>query len=106
MAAHDLRNPLYAILNHNAVLLAQDPVARGPKYRELREVMYASSEFMGHLVEDLLDVANIEAGLLQLDLTATDVVAVVARNVTRSRALAAKISITLGLLSLLSMKNR
>ncbi len=90
MAAHDLRNPLQSILTHSAFLMDEDPVALGPDYRAFLEVICASSEFMGHLVDDLLDVAKIESGQLQLDYAPADLGALLAKNVSINRVLAAK----------------
>lgn len=90
MAAHDLRNPLQSILTRSAFLLDEDPVALGADYRKFMEVIYASTEFMTHLVDDLLDVAKIESGRLQLDISPVDLGALVTKNVAINRVLAAK----------------
>lgn len=97
MAAHDLRNPLHVILSHSGFLLEEDPTALGSQYREFLETIYASSEFMSRLVDDLLDVARIEAGQLELELTAADLGALITKNVALNRMLAAKKSITINL---------
>jgi two-component system, OmpR family, sensor kinase len=97
MAAHDLRNPLHAILNHSGLLLAENPSTPGPQYREFLQAVYASSEFMSRLVDDLLDVARIESGQLQLDLSTVDIGALLTTNVTLNRILAAKKSIAIDL---------
>jgi len=97
MAVHDLRNPLHAILIASEFLSQEDPAKLGDSYRELVDTICAFSQFMANLVDDLLDVTKIEAGQLQLDLVATDVGDLVARNVAINRMLATKktISITL-----------
>lgn len=90
MAAHDLRNPLHAILSHSEFLLDEDPLTLGTEYREFMQVIHASSDFMARLVDDLLNVARIEAGQLNLDYAAVDLSALIARDISINRALAAK----------------
>jgi signal transduction histidine kinase len=90
MASHDLRNPLQSILTRSAFLLDEDPAALGADYRKFMEVIYASTEFMARLVDDLLDVAKIESGRLQLDVSPVDLGVLVMKNVALNRVLAAK----------------
>ena len=99
MAAHDLRNPLQSILTHSAFLLEEDPVALGADYRKFMEVIFASTEFMTRLVDDLLDVAKIESGRLQLDYSPVDLGALVSKNVALNRVLAAKKQIGIELIT-------
>ncbi len=99
MAAHDLRNPLQSILAHSAFLLDQDPVALGENYRTFLEVIFGSTEFMAQLVDDLLDVAKIESGRLQLDYSAVDMVALLTKNVLLNRVLAAKKQVEIELIT-------
>ncbi|PKN92391.1 MAG: two-component hybrid sensor and regulator [Chloroflexi bacterium HGW-Chloroflexi-6] len=99
MAAHDLRNPLQSILAHSAFLLDEDPVALGADYHKFMEVIFASTEFMARLVDDLLDVVKIESGRLQLDYSAVDLVALVTRNVVLNRVLAAKKQVEIELIT-------
>jgi signal transduction histidine kinase len=90
MAAHDLRNPLYAILIQSEFLLEEALAALDPEHREFVEGIHAYSKFLANLVDDLLDVARIEAGQLQLDLDVVDLEALVTRNVALNRVLAAR----------------
>lgn len=87
IAAHDLRNPLQVILTYSQFLL-DEAQSLGPEHREFVETIRTSSDFMLHLVDDLLDVARIEAGTLDLDLAPVDPGALVERNVARNRVLA------------------
>ena len=87
MAAHDLRNPLHVILMQSGFLLDE---VENPQQREFLESITAYSEFMSNLVDDLLDVAKIEAGQLVLDLWPVDMAALVTRNVNMNRLLAAR----------------
>ncbi|HEY7396548.1 MAG TPA: PAS domain S-box protein [Gemmatimonadaceae bacterium] len=66
--AHDLRNPLGAILMQAALLerVGPDPERRDQKAKEL---IIRSAKRMNRLIQDLLDVATIEAGRLKLEST-------------------------------------
>ncbi|MES1243352.1 MAG: HAMP domain-containing sensor histidine kinase [Acidobacteriota bacterium] len=90
IAAHDLRNPLEVILTYSRFLLDEAAGSLDPEHLEFVRTIRSSSEFMLRLVEDLLDVARIESGTLELDLTAVDLGALVERNVALNRVLAGK----------------
>ncbi len=97
MAAHDLRNPLQLILSHSNFLLEEAASQLSPEYLSFLEMISASSEFMAHLVDDLLDVAKIESGQLQLDYAPVELAALLTRTVKLNRVLAAKKQIRLEL---------
>jgi signal transduction histidine kinase/GAF domain-containing protein len=65
LVSHELRNPLAAIRNYAEELLA-DPALTGD-HRHLTEVIDKHSAHMQHLVDDLLDLARLEAGKLHID---------------------------------------
>lgn len=88
IAAHDLRNPLQVILIYSQFLLDEAAGSLDPEHLEFVRAIRRSSEFMLHLVEDLLDVARIEAGTLELDLAPVDLAGLVERNVALNRVLA------------------
>ncbi len=90
VAAHDLRNPLEVILTYSQFLLDEAEESLRPEHLEFVRTIRSSSEFMLRLVEDLLDVTRIEAGILELDLAAVDLCEMVERNVALNRVLAAK----------------
>jgi len=90
IAAHDLRNPLSVMMSYSEFLKEDAGAVLNDEQREFLDIIRASSEFMLGLVNDLLDVAQIEAGQLRLDLQPHDLVALVRRNVALNRALAAK----------------
>jgi signal transduction histidine kinase len=94
MAAHDLRNPLYAILLHSEFLLNE---YQSQENHEFLEVIHDSSQFMAHLIDDLLDVTKIESGQLQLDYVPLDLPRLVEHNVARNQILAAKKQIIISL---------
>jgi len=97
MAAHDLRNPLNAILAYSEILKEEDPASLGGEYQESVELIYHSSEFMLNLVEDLLDVSRIESGTLTLDYAPVDLVQFAERNLAVNRLLASRKEISLRL---------
>lgn len=97
MAAHDLRNPLSVIMSYSNFLMEDAGAALNDEQREFLRIIRQSSEFMLHLVNDLLDIAQIEAGQLRLDLQPTDLVALVRRNLALNRVLAAKKNIEIQL---------
>lgn len=97
MAAHDLRNPLHNILLASEFLSEENPARPASQYQEFLEVIRTSSQFMVNMVDDLLDVAKIEAGKLNLDYAPEDLPNLVQKNLSRNRALAAKKGITLTL---------
>jgi PAS domain S-box-containing protein len=66
VVSHDLRNPLSGITMCASVLL--DPEPPPPEsVRSMAEVIRESAEWMGRIIQDLLDVSRIEAGRLALE---------------------------------------
>jgi signal transduction histidine kinase len=88
IAAHDLRNPLSAILAYSEFLLADLSDQLDEEQVEFLNVIHSSSQFMSQLINDLLDVAKIESGKLDLDLEPTDLGDLVTANVNLNRRLA------------------
>ncbi len=97
MAAHDLRNPLQIISTYSELLLQQVAGEVNSQQAEFLQIILDSSTFMAHLVDDLLDVAQIEAGTLRLAPEPTDLVALVRRATDLNAVLARKKGITLHL---------
>ncbi len=87
MAAHDLRNPLGAIRSFSTMLLDPDMSIPPEKAREFIGRIRSSSEFMLRLIDDLLDIAAIEAGQLRLDLRLWDMAELLRRNLVLMRVL-------------------
>jgi signal transduction histidine kinase len=96
MAAHDLRNPLQNILYYSEFLL-DEPEKLDPEQTEFITTIHHQSQYMASLVNDLLDVASIESGKLQLDLQPVDLVKLAQANLNRNRLIAARKNITLDL---------
>jgi signal transduction histidine kinase len=93
IAAHDLRNPLGVILIYSQFLIDEVSGRLEPEQMKFVETIRSSSEFMLNLVENLLDLAQIEAGRLDLDLSSIDLGELLERNVSLNRVLAQKKSI-------------
>jgi signal transduction histidine kinase len=97
MAAHDLRNPLHAIMSYSEFLLEEADDVLSAEHLEFLRIIRDSSDFMLALVNDLLSVSTIAAGQLRLDLRSVDVLALLRRNVKLNGILAQKKGISLTL---------
>lgn len=95
IAAHDLRNPLNAIQMYSEFLTDEAGDVLNAEQMEFVTIIHSSSRFMLRLVNDLLDVAKIESGKLELELATTDLVAMIDRNVALNSAMASKKQIKL-----------
>jgi signal transduction histidine kinase len=95
IAAHDLRNPLNAIQMYSEFLLDEAVDALDSEQMEFVSIIHSSSQFMLKLVNDLLDVAKIESGKLQLELVKTDLSEFIERNVSVNTPMAARKKIRL-----------
>ncbi|SDC39194.1 two-component system, OmpR family, sensor histidine kinase ResE [Paenibacillus sp. UNCCL117] len=70
--SHELRTPLSMLHGYSEALL--DDIAATPEDRqELAQVIYDESKRMGRLVHDLLDLARMENGHMELNLRELDV---------------------------------
>jgi len=67
MAAHDLRNPLGAIMSFSEFLEDDLQAVLSQDQAEFLEIIHSSSRYMLDLVDDLLDVTTISRGKLTLD---------------------------------------
>jgi len=90
MAAHDLRNPISVIQTYSEFLLDEAGESLQDEHFEFLKVICKSSEFMLGLLNDLLDIAKIEAGKLELHRKQTDLASLIRTNLERNRVLAQK----------------
>jgi signal transduction histidine kinase len=90
IAAHDLRSPLGVILSYSEFLESEAADVLDAEQRNFVAAIRTTSQFMLRLLDDLLDVSQIEAGQLNLDLQPTDLVALLRRNIGLNRVLAAR----------------
>ncbi len=74
--SHELRTPLNAVIGFAEIITSQlfGPVT--PKYMECGEDILASGRHLLSLINDILDMARIEAGRYELDIRSTDAIAV------------------------------
>jgi two-component system, chemotaxis family, CheB/CheR fusion protein len=84
MLAHELRNPLAPL--RNAACLLQE-FGSDPRLRGATEIVQRQVQQMTRLVDDLLDIARIAQGKIQIHKEPVELAAVVARAVETSRPL-------------------
>ena len=94
VVSHDLRNPLSAISMCTRVLLETPPESAGER-RELLSTIDESVQWMQRMIRDLLDVSNIEAGVLSMERSVEDVAPLVESAVQMLAAQAADRSVSL-----------
>ena len=97
MAAHDLRSPLSGIMGYSELLADElAPLLTASQVKLFGQIV-KSSEFMGGLINDLLDISAIESGHLSLKRLLVDITCPIKGCVEINRALASKknMSITL-----------
>jgi two-component system sensor histidine kinase/response regulator len=86
MAAHDLRNPLGIIQTYSDFLIEEVSALLNPEQRDLIGSIKLSSEFMLHLVNEMLDFSNIESGKVKLNLERTDLFELVRHNIQLNKS--------------------
>lgn len=97
MAAHDLRNPLGVIMGYCTLLKTRlaDSSSVDEKFFTMIDKIYSSSSFMLKLINELLDVAVIEAGTVQLHLSDVNLTELIQENINLFTGLAQKKDIIL-----------
>jgi len=81
IAAHDLRNPLATIKNAATFLGSGSQQIKTETRERLNAIIYDSSDYMIALLNTLLDVSTIEAGMLSLSLETIDLCEIVEQTV-------------------------
>lgn len=93
--SHEIRTPLSMVQGYSEALL--DDIAASPEERrELVQVIHDESLRMGRLVKDLLDLARMEAGHLEMQLQQVDVSALIGRVYRKFSVLAKDRGIEIG----------
>lgn len=90
MAAHDLRNPIGVILSYSEFLGEETADVLSEEHLQFLQTIRRSSEFMLRLLNDLLDLARIESGRLDLEREPVDLAALIRENVLLNQVLADK----------------
>jgi signal transduction histidine kinase/DNA-binding NarL/FixJ family response regulator len=70
--SHDLRTPLNAIINFTKFLSKERYGELSPRQQELQSRVLANADHLLTLINDILDLAKVEAGRLELNPTAVD----------------------------------
>lgn len=78
VVAHDLRNPLSVVRGYADFLLSGVTGELDAEQDEIVRTMRRTTDYMLHLVEDLVDFSRIQAGALDLEREPTDLGALVA----------------------------
>lgn len=87
MAAHDLRNPIGAILSFSALLIDDLQGKLNDEEAEYLGIIKSSSEFLLSLLNELLDLAVIESGKLILNLRKVNLVDIARANLGVNKVL-------------------
>ncbi len=93
--SHELKSPLASVQETNRLLLEQIPGPLTGRQRQLLEVNLRSCQRLYSLIEKLLDLARIEAGVMEYQIKETDLVCLTKTALLEleSRALEKKIRI-------------
>lgn len=94
VVSHDLRNPL-SVIDMCAAALSEKLPAHDDSTRRLVAWIESSTEWMNRLIEDLLDVARMDAGGLTLERQLQDLVHVISEATVILEPLIAEKSLTL-----------
>ena len=94
VVAHDLRNPLSAILMQASALKRQGPEPERRSQKPM-EVIHRAATRMNRLIQDLLDVALMEAGQLTIERARLSAGGLIAEAVDMQRPLASSSSLEL-----------
>lgn len=95
IAAHDLRNPVGIIMGYSDFLLDELSGELSVDQRNMLNTIQKTSEFMLHLLNELLDITAIESGKLRLELKRQDLLLLVRKNAALNALIAAKKNISI-----------
>jgi len=93
--SHELRTPLNAVIGFSEVLLDRMFGELNPKQDEYLQDILASGRHLLSLINDILDLAKIEAGRMELEVTDFDLPQAIDNAITLIRERAARRAITL-----------
>ena len=95
--SYEFRTPLNSILGFAELLKAGTPGPLTDKQREYIDAVAAASNALRNLINGILDLSQIEAGAMQLDLEKLDLYELLSSVADRSRDMAARMKLTLKL---------
>ncbi|HZO39586.1 MAG TPA: ATP-binding protein, partial [Methylomirabilota bacterium] len=93
--SHELRTPLNAVIGFSEVLLDRMFGELNPKQDEYLQDIVTSGRHLLSLINDILDLAKIEAGRMELEITDFDLPQAIDNSITLVRERAARRAITL-----------
>ena len=88
VVAHDLRNPLGVVRGYADFLLSGVAGELDHEQIEILGIMRRSSQYMLHLVEELVDFSRIQAGAMELEREPTDLTALIREAIRVNQMLA------------------
>jgi signal transduction histidine kinase len=88
VAAHDLRNPIGIIMGYSNFLLEELEPHLSAGQIEMLKTIQGTSEFMLHLLNELLDITAIESGKLHLELARLNLLDLIKKNVALNSIIA------------------
>lgn len=95
--SHELRTPLNAILGISESLLEQISGPLNAKQQKYLQTVLESAQHLLELINDILDLAKINAGRIELDINKTDITSVAHSSLRMVRELAQKKGINIQL---------
>ncbi len=97
--SHELRTPMHSVLSFAGLGEEKARAAEQEKLAHYFQRIHQSGSRLLGLLNDLLDLSKLEAGMMRVELTEQDIVPLVREAVTESEGWAAKRSIRLNVVS-------
>jgi two-component system phosphate regulon sensor histidine kinase PhoR len=97
IVSHELRLPLTSIKGYARTLLMDDPPWAAKERREFLQYIDEESDKLSEMVDNLLDVSKIEAGVLQVQRHDLLMPVLIRKTVERQQSMLAGVSVTIAL---------
>lgn len=81
MVSHELRTPLTAIFGSLSLLANGDPEALSDEQYQLIDISYRNTENLLNIVNDILDLAKLESGMLEIQLLPLNLIDLLKKSV-------------------------